>query len=93
MTQMTLEDICENRHRGNAESEAANPTPESKQIQRFEVWSIIARDKGVTSKEIADEMGRPLNCISGRISELKKQKMIAADGRRDGCAILYVRNS
>lgn len=93
MTQMTLDDICETRHRGNAESGAANPTRAAKQVQRFEVWNIIAQHDGITSKEIADILGRPLNCISGRISELKAQKLVTADGRRDGCAILYVRNS
>jgi hypothetical protein len=82
-------DICHNRHRGNAESVAINPTVSIKQQDRTRVFEIIKNSRGVTSKEIAKQMGRRLNCISGRISELKRAKLVTVRGRRDDCGVVY----
>tara|TARA_Y100001973_G_C5170452_1_gene318723 strand:+ start:124 stop:444 length:321 start_codon:yes stop_codon:yes gene_type:complete len=84
-----MNDICENKHQQNAESVAANPGKESKQRDRFRVYKIVLDKSGITSKEIAAIMKRPLNCISGRITELKKNGRIMAIGRENGCAKLY----
>ena len=84
-----MNDICENKHKQNAESIAANPIKEKKQKDRFRVLEIVVDNEGVTSKEIAYIMERPLNCISGRITELKKSGHIIPIGRQDGCAKLY----
>lgn len=84
-------DICENKHQQNAESIEANPNVSKKYKDRRRVFQIILKTyRGITSKEIAEKMGRPLNCISGRISELKRDGSIEVIGRRDGCAVLHV---
>ena len=84
-------DICQNRHRDNAESIAVNPAIAVKFTDRSIVYDIIQASKGVTSKEIARQMGRRLNCISGRISELKRAGLIRVVGRRNDCGILYAK--
>ena len=86
---MKTEDICENRHTGNAESVIANPVESSKTKDRYRVHEIILSRNGITSKGIAEIMDRPLNCISGRISELKRMGEVEAIGRENGCAKLY----
>jgi len=87
-----MNDICENKHQQNAESVAANPGKESKQKDRIRVYQIVLDKSGITSKEIAKIMKRPLNCISGRITELKKTGQIMAIGRKNGCAKLYAQS-
>ena len=82
-------DICENKHQQNAESIEANPATEDKAKDQKKVYEIICNHKGITSKGIAERMDKPLNCISGRISELKRINVIEGIGRRDGCAILH----
>lgn len=84
-------DICASRHRGNEQSREANPTAISKQRDRERVFELISLGRGLTSKDVAEIMEKPLNCISGRISELKKQQRIAVNGSRDGCGILVAR--
>tara|TARA_B100000686_G_scaffold354426_1_gene464605 strand:- start:3031 stop:3387 length:357 start_codon:yes stop_codon:yes gene_type:complete len=83
-------DICANRHNGNAESINADPAESIKTRSRREVFRLINQHDGITSKEIAKQMGRRLNCISGRISELKKQGLVEVRGRRNACAVLRV---
>jgi predicted transcriptional regulator len=82
-----ITDVCESRHKGNAASVAANPAQTDKAVMRARVFRIIEQ-KGVTfSKEIARELGMPLNCISGRISELKALGLIQeTDERFEKCA-------
>ena len=84
-----MNDICKNRHGGNAESVLANPSFENRLADRNKVLRIIKDHDGITSKEIAELMGRRLHCISGRISELKRDNLVSADGqRRKGCAVI-----
>lgn len=84
-----LFDVCANRHRGNAESRAANPTREAK-AQSHELILAELRLRGpMTSVELAAAMGTRVNCISGRLSELKAAGRIRKTGEiRDGCAVL-----
>ena len=89
MIQNELFDICWNRHRGNSQSIAANPTLFNKRRDRAKVYEIIQTSTGITSKEIAKQMGRRLNCISGRSSELKHDGLVTIDGRRDGCGVVF----
>jgi len=88
MDKRDLLDVCRNRHLGNPQSVVANPSMGRKRRDKAWVFEIIGSSKGVTSKEIALRMGRRLNCISGRISELKKEGLVRVDGTRDGCGIL-----
>lgn len=88
----TLEtDVCDARHQGNAASIDANPDSSDKQRDRELVLKIINNSLGVTSKEIAEQMGKSLNCISGRISELKRSDLIEVFGRRDKCGINFIK--
>lgn len=89
--QFDLFDVCSSRHRGNVQSVEANPASVDKLRDRTIILGLIRNARGITSKEIAEAMGRPLNCISGRISELKTDQKIATRGSRDGCSILYAR--
>ena len=86
---MNQNDICQERHRSNSESMAANPSSIIKQRDRMRVNEIIKRSRGITSKEIAEQMNRRLNCISGRISELKQAGLVMVKGRRDACGVLH----
>ena len=89
---METNDICQNRHKGNTNSARVNPSAAFKKRDRAKVYEIIKRSFGITSKEIAELMHRRLNCISGRISELKQAGLVVVDGRRGDCGILHDRN-
>ena len=91
MSEPDLFDVCVARHKGNAQSIKANPSASIKTRDRDAVHGLIVAANGVTSKEIAEAMGKGLNCISGRISELKRSQKIATRGTRDGCSILFSR--
>lgn len=52
------------------------------QSDRDRIYEEICNNGGITLKEIADKWGCPPNCISGRITELRKKKYIVADGKR-----------
>lgn len=93
---MNQNDICQNRHQGNSESMAANPPSTIKLRDRTRVYELLKHNEkfwpgeGSTSKEIALKMDRRLNCISGRISELKQAGLLTVKGRRDACGILFL---
>lgn len=84
-------DVCERKHGGNAESQAAferlsEHLTESRQDVLFAVSKKL--DGGATSKEVADALGKPLNAISGRLTELAREGWIERTGeRRDGAAV------
>lgn len=80
-------DICSSKHGGNAESVEANGRVDKRQGQRDVIATLT--NARLTSKEIAVRLGKPLNCISGRLSELKMAGVIMPTGvRRDGSAEL-----
>lgn len=81
-------DVCERKHGGAATSIAANKRV-NKEADNQKVLKII-REKGVSwSKQIANEMGKPLNCISGRITFLKANGYIVpVEGvTEEGCQV------
>jgi hypothetical protein len=82
-------DICENRHQGNAESiDANNRNSFTRELDRHRVLTIIT-EKPSTMAEVAAKMQVQLNTISGRGSELKKLGLVAPTGeRRNGGAVL-----
>jgi len=90
MTQTTIDDICSNRHQGNEHSRRANPDSKSKQRSRLAVLEVIREFGGATVKEIAAELDTLPNCISGRITELKREGMIITRGRRNRCGINFI---
>jgi hypothetical protein len=92
-----MPDITRNRHRGNPASVAAYErslfTHENDE-ERVYLHIIlvtgpsVGRD-GVTSKEVAAALGKPLNAISGRLTSLKMKGKIRGTGvRRDGAEVL-----
>jgi len=87
----TLDDVCVRKHRGNKESREANPSAKTKIRMRQYVLHYL-KPKPQTSKELAQMMMKPLNAISGRISELKAMGLIEPTGeRRRKCAVLRVK--
>lgn len=85
-----IADVSMSRHKGNAESIAANPSQESKRASHSRILAILATGN-YTSKEICEQMGYgdKISLISGRISELKASGEVVKTGdRRDGCAVL-----
>lgn len=87
-----MNDICINRHQGNAQSLIANKRVQ-KERDRATVLAIIIKTGKSHSKEIARLMNKQLNQISGRISELKANEIIEETGERiDGCAVYRLKN-
>lgn len=55
---------------------------------RDKILSLITSSFwGMTSKELAERLGKPLHAISGRLTELQTPAVIKKCGRRDGCAV------
>lgn len=80
------------KHGGSPESQAAfaRAAPTLSQARAL-VLEIVRRAGagGATSKEIAARMGKGLNAISGRCTELVEGGLIRKNGlRRDGAAVL-----
>jgi predicted HTH transcriptional regulator len=86
------DDICQNRHGGNEQSETANHRC-NKDNDRQKVLEYFKEHETGTSKEIARYLGKPLNCISGRLTELKVDELIVSAGiygeklTREGCEV------
>ena len=85
-------DITKNKHGVNAQSNAAFEKISGKinTMQQQVAIAINRASAGATSKDIAHWLRRPLNAISGRITELKAMGKIKQIGRRDGCAVYVV---
>ena len=84
---LRYDDICTNKHGFNEQSVEANKKV-MKQRDKRTVLNFIASQGRGHSKEIARYMSKPLNCISGRLSELKADGIIIDTGlREEGCAI------
>jgi len=90
MTQPQLPwDVCAGRHHGNPESIDANPLPDAKRAMHRTILALFRQRPYWTSKQIAYAVGRPLNSISGRLSELLMLGLIERTGARmDGAAVL-----
>ncbi len=78
-------DICQNRHGGNAESEAAfQDLLPTLTRQRHVVFKLIhaSGGDGLTAHEAAAALGKTPNAVSGRFTELKAAGLITKSGRR-----------
>lgn len=86
----THDDITVSRHRDSKASVEANARIRtSKSQDRAAVWALAVSLGEFTSKELAVQLDKPLNSISGRISELKAAGLIReTEYRRGGCAVL-----
>lgn len=82
-------DITESRHKGNPESAKAHKrVAPFKMNTRERIYMRIVNSNGVTCEEIEREFHLKHQTASARISELKADKRIRADGTRNGYAIL-----
>jgi hypothetical protein len=79
------------RHRGNPESTAAHESIKWKKAAARQIILRIIKEAGshgITAKGIGRILGLPLNCFSGRCTELCAAGQIKRTGRRDeGCAV------
>jgi hypothetical protein len=86
-----VRDITFRRHHGNQQSEEANrrvaPFRESDE-QRIEKIIREHGTKGITSTELETVLGKAKNKFSGRLSSLRADKKVYAQGTRNGCAVL-----
>jgi len=62
----------------NATYHQIKPELPEKRQRVFEV--ILVHPKGITNKQIALELKWPINCVTGRVSELREAGFIKADG-------------
>lgn len=89
--QYTIEDICQQKHKGNKSSQAANPHRQSKAKMKEEILALL-RHNNLTGKQIAELLNVPFNAISGRFSELKASGDIEATcDRIEGSCVLRIR--
>lgn len=92
---MTERDICENRHGGADTSIGAfqNTSETLRILDRQKILTFMTgTPQGLTSKELAFLLDKPLNAISGRLSELCRDEQIEDSGeRRDGCRVLRLK--
>lgn len=78
------EDVTANYHRGDELSMAANPSAERKRRDRVRILAHLRQrgDQGATCEEIEHALGMSHQTASARISELRRDEMIADSGRR-----------
>jgi predicted HTH transcriptional regulator len=83
-------DIASNRHNGSEESTLAFQHVRNT-IGEYhrDILRVMDRCGAMTSKELAAVLCRPLNSVSGRLTELRAGQWIEKTGlRRDGAAVL-----
>lgn len=92
-------DICINKHKLNEQSRQANRQVK-KQRDKNTILKFINDNGTGYSKQLAKFMGKGLNCISGRFSELKEENIIEPaldkDGNEftiDGCKVYRLKNN
>ncbi len=76
-------DICRNRHRRSDTSMLAHAQV-NLEVDREKVFGLIreAKHYGHTTDEVSFYLDRPCNCVSGRMSELKRSGRIVHNGVR-----------
>lgn len=88
-------DICSGKHGGaETSAEAFNAiAPSIATAQAAALAWLLSRGRyGGTTKEYAAEVGKGLNEVSGRFSELKRDGLaVKTTGRRDGSAVVVAR--
>jgi hypothetical protein len=84
-------DITRRRHRVSATSEAANHrvAPHKTELRERILDYLGRNDAGRTCKEVSADLQMPYTTSSARLSELKRDGLVAETGlRRDGAAVL-----
>lgn len=90
-----MSDICENNHGGNSESQEANLLTDKERWRANVMGLAKARgEHGLTADEAAEHFGVHHNTVAPRISELKKDGLLAPNGTRrltrSGCKAAVV---
>lgn len=81
--QRDLFDICQNKHGGDPESVAAHAAGDKLRDRAVALEFIRLRGQtGATADEFAEHLGRQLNQVSGRFTELKRDGQIVASGAK-----------
>jgi predicted HTH transcriptional regulator len=85
-----MSDVCARRHRGSAESRAANERVQSFKLEdQSRIWLYLLANGPATSKEISSALHMGYTTVSARMSELKAEDWLRPTGeRRDGAAVL-----
>lgn len=50
--------------------------------KRAKVLSVISQTNGIALWEIAEKLGWPINCVSGRVTELQDLGLVRDSGKR-----------
>lgn len=84
------EDPCERKHGGNEVSaEAFESGKQDHEKDRQAILRHLRASNGLTSKQIALKLDKPLHHISPRLTELLQDGLIRDSGRRlDKCRVL-----
>ena len=92
LPRLDSEDICENKHGGNAESVKANRRVSSTKVKSQQAILEILRQYGpLTCKEISMVKDAPMHQVSGRITELKELGLVRATAEvRDGGRVIEI---
>lgn len=84
--QLTIDDICQARHKGNEHSAAANASLRggAKAKIRREILEFIssAGSRGATVEEIQQALAMRYTTVSARCSELKRDELLVESGSR-----------
>ena len=75
-------DICRHRHQGADTSRLANARVQKSADRDAVLWWLKQFPAGLTLDEVAGHMGRQVNTISGRFTELRKAGQIVDTGYR-----------
>ena len=89
-----LPDITRRKHGGNARSVEANKTVDPwKPSVRRTIVELVAKHGAMTLAEICEAMEKQKNAVSGRMTELVRDGVLAVQGQREGFAIYILANS
>jgi len=82
-------DICQNRHGGNAESVAANPSAQAKRDDHKLYLDYAKGGRRIWMKLLRRVFHKQPNEVSPRLSELKQMGLLKKTGEREeNCAVL-----
>jgi predicted ArsR family transcriptional regulator len=75
-------DICRNKHRGNAQSEAANERAPKKR-ERDHIVAYLRINGPRTCEALSLAMSLPYTAVSARLSELKRDGLVEPTGKTE----------
>lgn len=90
-----VSDICQNKHRGNPQSEAANLRIANKKLPlRLLIYEHLREHGPMTSAEIVSRLGLKLQTVSARMAELLAEGWLEETGTvREGYAVRRAKSS